>query len=103
MLKSFKRNPFRNLSYIGIKIAPRFNPSFRVNTKLLTPQGEAPAEPMRRQLGRSLALPLFFNRLGIAKMFTGVVRRVPWTGFAHRECADILPMRALKVSLSDMF
>ncbi len=34
--------------------------------------GEAPAEPKRRQLGRSLALPLFFKRLGIAKMFTGV-------------------------------
>ncbi len=25
--------------------------------------GEAPAEPLRRQLGRSLALPLFFKRL----------------------------------------
>ena len=29
-----------------------------VNTSFLTPQGEAPAEPWRRQLGRSLALPL---------------------------------------------
>ncbi len=34
--------------------------------------GEAPAEPLRRQLGRSLALPLFFKRIGVAKMFTGV-------------------------------
>ena len=30
--------------------------------------GEAPAEPMRRKLGRSLALSLFFKRIGIAKM-----------------------------------
>ena len=35
-------------------------------------EGEAPAEPMRRQLGRSLALPLFFIRLGVAEMLTGV-------------------------------
>ena len=35
-------------------------------------EGEAPAEPWRRQLGRSLALPLFFNSLRIAKMFGGV-------------------------------
>ncbi len=33
--------------------------------------GEAPAEPWRRKLGRSLALPLIFNQLGIEKMFTG--------------------------------
>ncbi len=32
-------------------------------------EGEAPAEPLRRQLGRSLALPLFFSSLGIVKMF----------------------------------
>ena len=32
-------------------------------------EGEAPAEPLRRKLGRSLALPLFFNSLSIAKMF----------------------------------
>ena len=38
--------------------------------------GEAPAEPWRRQLGRSLALPLFFKRLCIAKMFTGMGERL---------------------------
>ncbi len=36
-------------------------------------RGEAPGEPRRRQLGRSLAHPLFSNRIGIAKMFTGVL------------------------------
>ena len=30
-------------------------------------EGEAPTEPMRRQLGRSLALPLFFNRLKLQR------------------------------------
>ena len=43
----------------------------------ITWEGEAPAEPLRRQLGRSLALPLFFKRLGIAKMFIGVVSLSP--------------------------
>ena len=31
--------------------------------QVLTREGEAPAEPMRRQLGRSLALPLLFARV----------------------------------------
>ncbi len=31
--------------------------------QFFTWEGEAPAEPMRRQLGRSLALPLFFKRV----------------------------------------
>ncbi len=39
----------------------------------MTREGEAPAEPWRRPLGRSLALPLYFTRLGIGKMITGVV------------------------------
>ena len=45
--------------------------------QFITREGEAPAEPLRRQLGRSLALPLFFKRLGIAKMFTGVGSGLP--------------------------
>ena len=43
----------------------------------MTREGEAPAEPWRRQLGRSLALPLFFNSLDIAKMFGGVRGEAP--------------------------
>ncbi len=35
--------------------------------------GEAPAEPLRRQLGRSLALPLFFNRLTWQRCLQGVI------------------------------
>ncbi len=44
--------------------------------------GEAPAEPWRRKLGRSLALPLFFKRFGIAKMFTGVAPLSHWNPLA---------------------
>ncbi len=32
-------------------------------------EGEAPNEPLRRKLGRSLALPLVSNAFAIAKMF----------------------------------
>ncbi len=35
-------------------------------------EGEAPAEPWRIKLGRSLALPLVSNAFDIAKMFRGV-------------------------------
>ncbi len=35
-------------------------------------EGEAPAEPWRRRLGRSLALPLVSNAFDIAKMFRAV-------------------------------
>ncbi len=35
-------------------------------------EGEAPAEPLRIKLGRSLALPLVSNAFAIAKMFRGV-------------------------------
>ena len=35
-------------------------------------EGEAPAEPSRRRFGRSLALPILFNRLKTTKMFTWV-------------------------------
>ncbi len=35
--------------------------------KVIAREGDAPAEPWRCQLGRSLALPLFFDSLGIAK------------------------------------
>ena len=35
-------------------------------------EGEAPAEPWRRKLGRSFALPSVLKGLGIAKMFTAV-------------------------------
>ncbi len=33
-------------------------------------EGEAPAEPLHRWLGRSLALPKVFNGIDVAKMFT---------------------------------
>ncbi len=32
-------------------------------------EGEAPAEPLRSKLGRSLALPMVSNAFAIAKMF----------------------------------
>ncbi len=35
-------------------------------------EGEAPAEPLDRWLGRSLALPKVFNENYFAKMFTAV-------------------------------
>ena len=35
-------------------------------------EGEAPAEPLHRWLGRSLALPKVFNGIDFAKMFTSV-------------------------------
>ncbi len=35
-------------------------------------EGEAPAEPLRRKLGRSLALPMVSNAFDSAKMFRGV-------------------------------
>ncbi len=38
-------------------------------------EGEAPAEPWRRKLGRSLALPKVLKGLGLSKMF--VPRREP--------------------------
>ena len=49
----------------------------------MTWEGEAPAEPWRRQLGRSLALPLFVKRLGIAKrhgvtFYTGAPNPLEW-------------------------
>ncbi len=49
-------------------------------------EGEAPAEPLRRKLGRSLALPLVSNALDIAKMF----RVIAWCsprilGLAHEK------------------
>ncbi len=34
-------------------------------------EGEAPAEPLRRKLGRSLALPLVSNAFAISKMLAG--------------------------------
>ncbi len=48
-------------------------------------EGEAPAEPWRIKLGRSLALPLVSNAFDIAKMFRAVpspsrptLPGVPW-------------------------
>ena len=35
-------------------------------------EGEAPAEPLHRWLGRSLALPKVFNGIDFAKMFRAV-------------------------------
>ena len=35
-------------------------------------EGEAPAEPLHRWLGRSLALPKVFTGIGFAKMFRAV-------------------------------
>ncbi len=43
----------------------------------MTREGEAPAEPWRRQLGRSLALPINSKRLRIAKMLKGVAEPSP--------------------------
>ncbi len=40
-------------------------------------EGEAPAEPLRRKLGRSLALPWVSNAFDIAKMFRGVASPSP--------------------------
>ncbi len=41
-------------------------------SKFTAREGEARAEPARRQLGRSLALPLVFNRACLEKMFTAI-------------------------------
>ncbi len=41
-------------------------------------EGEAPAEPLRRKLGRSLALPLVSNAFAIAKMFRGLASPSPF-------------------------
>ena len=57
--------------------------SSTLSNQFINREGEAPAEPGRRQLGRSLALPLFFHRLGIAKMSTEVKRK-SWFGFVWR-------------------
>ena len=35
-------------------------------------EGEAPAEPLHRWLDRILALPMVFNEIDFAKMFTTV-------------------------------
>ncbi len=46
-------------------------------------EGEAPAEPLRRKLGRSLALPLVSNAFAIAKMFRAGASPShldPWAG-----------------------
>ncbi len=40
-------------------------------------EDEAPAEPLRRKLGRSLALPLVSNAFDIAKMFRAVASPSP--------------------------
>ena len=45
---------------------------FQIDSIALCLDGRSPpAEPMRRQLGRSLALSWIFKRLGIAKIFIG--------------------------------
>ena len=44
--------------------------------QFMTRAGEAPAEPWRRQLGRSLALPLFFNRLAFNRVLRLFFKRL---------------------------
>ncbi len=41
-------------------------------SEFIVREDEAPAEPRRRQLGRSLVLPLVFNRADVEKMFIGM-------------------------------
>ena len=40
--------------------------------QFIAQEGEAPAEPLYRWLGRSLALPRVFNGIDFGKMFTAV-------------------------------
>ncbi len=59
------RGSFRAIaSWLRTSVAP---PPVNIFTstfpnQFINREGEAPAEPLRRQLGRSLALPLFFIR-----------------------------------------
>ncbi len=68
----------------------------------MTREGEAPAEPWQRQLGRSLALPLFFTRLGIGKMITGVDSppRSPGKSLAAARLVRLLDVRRRSIGCS---
>ncbi len=46
--------------------------------QFVTREGEAPAEPWRPQLGRSLALPLVFKCVRYQMMFTGLASLSPF-------------------------
>ena len=55
--------------YEGAKFSPANMVSTNSPNQFITREGEAPAEPWRRKLDRSLALPMVLTRSGIAKMF----------------------------------